>query len=82
MEVRLRGDIHDSWGAKIDFETWKVLEVLEDEQFDKRGVKLGSKVLRINGKPVQDEPEKFKQMLLSGEACEISIAVRFYRKTS
>lgn len=73
-ELNVVGHEDEPWGVQIDFHNWTVTGVYDGKQFYKLGVKVGSKILLINGIPVKKDPRMYEELLVAGEACRIIIA--------
>lgn len=68
------------WGAYTnlsdDISSWQITEVKTCSQFHEKGVMLGDKIIRINGRALEglneDEKNEMRNILTSGQRCAIT----------
>jgi len=76
MFKQFTSDEQDSWGAAVDFDKtiheWYVTEINPNGQFDRKGVKIGWRILEVNNRELTRETkDEIEDILMSGEACMI-----------
>jgi len=76
MFKQFTSDEQDSWGAAVDFDKtiheWYVTEINPNGQFDRKGVKIGWRILEVNNRELTRETkDEIEDILMRGEACMI-----------
>jgi len=63
----------EPWGVQVNFDTWLITRVDRDKQFNKLGIRVGYKILRVDGVPVTFRRKKYQAMLMNGVACQLTV---------
>jgi len=64
----------EPWGVQVNFDTWIITRVDRNKQFNKLGIRVGNKILRVDGVPVTFDRRKYQAMLMGGAACKLTIS--------
>ena len=64
----------EPWGVEVNFDSWTITRVDRNKQFNKLGIQVGNKILRVDGVPVIFDRSKYKAMLTGGAECNLTIS--------
>jgi len=73
LNLKLANNEEMPWGVGINFSTWKITEVSPNKQFYNLGVEVGTYIKYVNDEYVWNDPIRFKELLMAGDACLMTI---------
>lgn len=66
----------EPWGVEVNFDSWTITRVDRNKQFNKLGIRVGNKILRVDGVRVTFRSRKHQAKLMGGAACKLTILDR------